>query len=441
MSESDDPASPGSGDDSAPTDPFAAMFGGFDPSNMGEAFTRIGSMLSYEGAVNWRLAGDTARDALGTAGSAAVTDAQRTEVADAIRLADLWLDPVTVFPASGVPAEAWDRSTWLERTLEGWQDLVTPMAERAGEAMGTMLPSTMPSEVAAMAGPLTGMFKQLGGAMFGVQLGQGLAELAGDVLSASDIGVPLTPAGTPALVPANVEAFGDGLGVPADQVRLYVALREAAHQRLFAHAPWLRRRVASAVEDYARGITVDTTALEQAVGALDLSDPDVVQAALSSGMFEPPDTEAQKAALARLETLLALVEGWVDAVVAHAAESTLPSAAALRETTRRRRASGGPAEQTFATLVGLELRPRRLREASTLWDALLAHRGLDGRDAVWEHPDLLPAPDDLDDVENFIHRTELDLSALEGLGDPEVEGDRGPGPMAPPPDPSDSTGA
>ena len=70
--------------------------------------------------------------------------------------------------------------------------------------------------------------------------------------------------------------------------------------------------------------------------------------------------------------MLALVEGWVGTVVDGAAEGKLPSSAALSETVRRRRATGGPAEQTFATLVGLELRPRRLREAAALWQALEA---------------------------------------------------------------------
>ena len=84
--------------------------------------------------------------------------------------------------------------------------------------------------------------------------------------------------------------------------------------------------------------------------------------------------------LARLETLLALVEGWVDAVVHEAAKPRLTSADALRETLRRRRASGGPAEQTFATLIGLELRPRRLRDAARLWASLTDARGVDGRD-------------------------------------------------------------
>ena len=51
----------------------------------------------------------------------------------------------------------------------------------------------------------------------------------------------------------------------------------------------------------------------------------------------------------------------------------------------------GPAEQTFATLVGLELRPRKMREAAVLWERLTEAAGIDARDAVWQHPDLLPS--------------------------------------------------
>jgi hypothetical protein len=75
----------------------------------------------------------------------------------------------------------------------------------------------------------------------------------------------------------------------------------------------------------------------------------------------------------------------------------MPTAAALAETVRRSRATGGPAEATFATLVGLELRPRRMRDAANLWAALRDARGVEGRDAVWSHPDLLPTAANLDD--------------------------------------------
>jgi putative hydrolase len=206
-------------------------------------------------------------------------------------------------------------------------------------------------------------------------------------------------------VPANVAEFSNGLEIPADEVRLYLALRECAHQRLFAHVPWLKAHLFDAVDAYARGIEVDPEAIERAIGSVDPNDAESLQRAMGEGVFDLQPTAAQQAALARLETALALVEGWVDVVVDAAARGPLSSAAALRETVRRRRASGGPAEQTFATLVGLQLRPRRLREAATLWSAVEQARGIEGRDALWAHPDLLPGADDLDDPAGFVIRS------------------------------------
>ena len=256
------------------------------------------------------------------------------------------------------------------------------------------------------------MVGQLGGLMFGAQVGQALSKLAGEVLASTDVGLPLGPAGTAALLPDNVADFGAGLGRPADEVRLFLALREAAYHRLFGHVPWLRQRLFDAVEAYARGIKVDKDAIERAMSEIDPQDPESMQRALQGGLFEPSVTPEQQTALARLETLLALVEGWVDDVVATAAADRLPGAEALRETLRRRRATGGPAEQIFATLVGLELRPRRLREAATLWRTLRERRGTAGRDEVWKHPDLLPSADDLDDPEGFVRRGDEGDDAL-----------------------------
>jgi putative hydrolase len=125
---------------------------------------------------------------------------------------------------------------------------------------------------------------------------------------------------------------------------------------------------------------------------------------MSQGMFEPKATPEQTVALERLETLLALVEGWVQTVVAAALGERMPGTVALAEMLRRRRATGGPAEQTFATLVGLELRPRKMREAAVLWERLTSAAGIDTRDAVWNHPDLMPSSADLDEPAGFIDR-------------------------------------
>jgi putative hydrolase len=347
--------------------------------------------------VNWTLATDIARRTSAEKPDPSPNRRDRDRVADALRLADHWLDSATVLPSGVSTTAAWSRADWIEQTTEVWRVLVEPVAEHVVSAMG----NAMPEEARAMAGPLLGILGKAGGAMFGSQVGQALGNLAGEVLSASDIGLPLGPEGKAALVLRNVEEFAEGLDVSDDDVVLYLALREAAHQRLFAHVPWLRQHLISAVEDFGRGVTIDVSGIEQAMGQIDPTNPQALQEALEGGLFEPQHTETQKAALQRLETTLALVEGWVDEVVGQATAERMPAAGKLQEAIRRRRAAGGPAEQTFAALVGLELRPRRLRDASTLWGSLRSRQGQEGRDAVWAHPDLLPTAADLDDPLGF----------------------------------------
>lgn len=411
---------PGDGDDDRPQDPFKAMGG--DMSQFADMLHRFADMIGGQGAggeaggpLNWDLAKNIARHTVVEQGDPSIVDAERRPVAEALRLADLWLDEGTTLPAGIRTPEAWSRSEWIEQTLPVWAKVCDPIASRMVESMGGALGGgEIPPDMQAMAGPLIGMVKQMAGAMVGGQAGQALGALAREVTGSADVGLPLAPDGVGALLPAGVAEFGSGLEVSEDEVRLYLALREAAHQRLFAHVPWLRGHLLGAVEEYARGITVDLSGIEQAVQGLDLSNPEAIQEALGGEIqLQPEETPRQKAALARLETTLALVEGWVDTVVNEVARGRLPGAVKLAEAVRRRRATGGPAERTFATLVGLELRPRRLREAAALWRTLTEVRGAQGRDAIWEHPDLLPTASDLDDPGGFVHGR----AEIEGLSD------------------------
>jgi putative hydrolase len=386
--------------------------GGGEVPDLGAMLRQLGELMSGEpGPVNWQLARQSAMAIIGA--DSGTTGADTAAVTDAVRLADLWLDPVTALPTGVTTAEAWSRRRWLEATRPAWAELVDPVAARVSGAMGEALPE----EMRAMAGPLMGVMSQVGALVFGGQVGQALGTLATEVVSSTDIGLPLGPEGVAALLPESVRVLGNGLGIDPEEVRLFVALREAAHHRLFGHVPWLRAHVLAAVRAHAEGISIDVSRFEDLAAGFDPSDPESLQRAVGEGLFQPASTPSQNAALARLETALALVEGWVDTVTA-AAATTLPSFPALRETMRRRRGSGGPAERTFASLVGLELRPRRLREAATLWQALGAGLGAEARDAVWSHPDLLPGADDLDDplgwVEQRRNAAGFDLSELEG---------------------------
>jgi putative hydrolase len=460
------PSRPGDDDpkQSGGQDPFGSMFGGAAGGpNFADALRQFADLLSYSGGpVNWELAKNLARHAIAAKGDPSVLANERAAVSEAVRLADLWLDDVTTFPSGIHKTEAWSQSEWLEATFPVWSSLCEPIAVKGVDAMSSMLnvdPSQLgeavPEEMKAFMGGLGGlaglapMLKQLGGAMIGGQTGTAIGELAGEMVSSTDIGIPLGPAGTAALLPSGVAAFGAGLSVDEGEVRLFLALREAAHHRLFGHVPWLRQHLLGAVEAYAAGIAVDMNKLRDAMPDIDLQNPDALREALAGEtLFRPEDTPQQKAALARLETALALVEGWVATVVAAASANRLTHGDALAEAIRRRRATGGPAERTFATLVGLELRPRMLREAGALWSGLTTARGMEGRDALWAHPDLLPTASDLEDPEAFVSGSangdipdDLDISDLAAGPDEaqesakpqpdEPEADE-PGPDAPP---------
>ena len=381
--------------------------GGFDMGQLGQMLTQLGQMLSQssgpgaDGPVNYKLAAQMAHQQLGAEGTAKPTSEQQRAAEESVRLAELWLEDATTLPSGTSQVAVWSPAQWVDTTMPTWQRLCDPVAQRVAGAWVEGLPE----EARQMAGPMLGMISQVGGMAFGSQLGAGLAQLAKEVLTSSEVGLPLGPEGTAALLPAAITTFTEGIDRPAGEVLVFLAAREAAHQRLFGHVPWLRQRLLATVEEFARGISIDTSRMEELARDVDPTNPESLQQLMSSGMFEPQTTESQRAALRRLETLLALVEGWVDVVVADAVGERLPGASALGETLRRRRASGGPAEQTFATLVGLELRPRRLRDAAALWRALTDERGTEGRDAVWSHPDLMPTADDLDDPAAFVGGT------------------------------------
>lgn len=434
-------------DGSGASDPFGFGAGGdFDMGDLGQMFTRLGQMFSGAGGaaaggksagpVNYDLARQLASSSIGFA--APISAATSAAIADAVRLAETWLDGATALPAGTTKAVAWTPNDWIDNTLETWKRLCDPVAEQ----ISTMWASALPEEAKAMAGPLLSMISQMGGMAFGSQLGQALGRLSREVLTSTDIGLPLGPEGVAALMPEAIEDLSNGLELPPAEIMTFLAAREAAHHRLFSHVPWLASQLLTTVEAYASGITIDMSGIEEMAQGFNpaaLTDPAAMEQLLNQGVFEPKATPEQKAALDRLETLLALIEGWVQTVVTASLGERIPGAAALSETLRRRRATGGPAEQTFATLVGLELRPRKLREAAVLWERLTQAAGIDARDAVWQHPDLLPDAEDLDEPAAFIDRViggdtsvlDSDIDAAMAEFEKDARGDEPPKPEGP----------
>lgn len=368
---------------------------------MQSAFTGAGAAADSDG-VQWEAA---ERQALHIANQdgLSVTAGQRTELDQAFVLAGLWVGAATTISELAEPVRTLTRGDWVTETMPVWQELAAPMATSFSDSMMGALAAQTPEEMKGLLEGAGRMMRTVGGSLFTAQLGAVIGRLAKEVVSGGDVGIPLLAVGSAAILPQNFADFGRGLEIPEDQLALFLAVRETAHARLFRHAKWLRLHVISQVTEYARGVEIDTDKLEEMASRLDPNNPEEIREALESGALLPQRSEAQNVALARLENLLATIEGWVDVVTADAT-ARLPEADRIGEAVRRRRAVGGPAEQALGALVGLELRPRRLREAAAMWRRVTDAVGVEGRDVLWDYPDLMPTSDDIDDPAALIAR-------------------------------------
>lgn len=390
--------------------PFGA-FGGANGGGLGDMLNQFGQMLSgmgssmnspeNSGPVNYDMAKRIALQQISQSKGVSADDTKAVE--ESVRLAELWLDDATYLPTASGTAKAWDSKQWLEETMPAWQRMVTPVAEHMNDAQM----ESMPEEAREMMGPMTKMMSQMSGMNFGMQLGHALGDLAAQALTGSDFGLPIAPANTVALLPQTIQKVARELNIPGQEVLVYIAAREAARQRLFKHVPWLVERIVSSVEEYAIGLVIDTSHLEEVTRELNLEsgDPQAIQDAMSKlqGMdLSPRITSKNTAAASRLETLLALVEGWAEHVVTEALGERIPSTSKLTQAWAHRRSTGGSAENAFSKVVGIELNAPKVSEAAELWRRATVAVGAEKRDKAWDHPDFLPTAEHLDNPAAFI---------------------------------------
>lgn len=376
---------------------------------------------------------DTAKKFVQAQGSQPIGTKDVTVVDNAFEIADLWLNEATVFPATtgNTSHRSVSRLDWVDETLKGWQATMEPLATGLTAAISTLLDEAMAQQAhdlengEAMAGPMgtiAGLLRTFIGSLIATQLGQAIGSISATATGAHDVGLPLLDPARPLLIPENIEKWSADLEIPKTEVYLFHALREAAIARLFEHNPWIVSYIRSAIVDYGRGIHIDMEAIQrQAEDAMQNFDPSQLNPesgensftiALNNGIFTPEETPVQRAALSKLETALALVDGWADEVTALAAGDRLPALTQLREMYRRQRATNAPSQQLFKTLLGLEVTPKLAREASTFWQKVRESKDIAARDQIWSG--ILPSAEELLEPEKFLTSTQVpdDLSGL-----------------------------
>lgn len=375
---------------------------------------------------------EISRKTLAASGEVPVGHKDSDEMKGAIELAELWIDSATSLPRRNIDLaqspSAMSRSEWINYSLEGWQSFTNPLVEGIAIAMKSSLEELQgESELSATANSfgfagldISQLMANFMGTMIRTQLGRAIGKFATTVTSANDAAIPLSTSGASFLIPENIRAWGEGLGIDPREVAIFLALRESAASRLFTQAPWLSSYLYQLVAQYGRGISIDIQSMqaraEEALssGEVDFTNPESMQNAINQGLFTPQESAVQKDALTKLELIFALIEGWIDHVVQQAAGDRLPSLVKLLETQRRRRATQSPTQQLFSSLVGLEVSPRTIRECTKFWNEISQLISVEEREALWDEPYALPTSQEIHDPKGFLAGRSVpdDLSGL-----------------------------
>jgi putative hydrolase len=376
-----------------------------NPEQLQQFIQQMKSALNNRGTatgVDWNLVREQAVKIV-RVDAKAITESDRKAITEACSIANLWLDQATDFEALHSEPKLIGRELWVDEAMPLFKQLAGPIADRMSDALTRNLIENSPEELSAVIESAAGLMRSAGGAMFSMQLGQSLGKTASEVWGSGDLGIPLFQEARAAFVVQNISEQLSELDVMQAEVEIYLAVREMAHARLFKNARWLRDLVVNQIVQYSQDLSIDNDRIQALASELDPSQLEKWQDALQGKSLISEPTEAQSRALASIENTLALIEGWVEVVTASSCK-LLPGMVAIEEYVRRRRATGGPAERTFGQLIGLELKPRRLREAANFWRVVSEQLSVTERDAIWRHPDLLPTGADIDDPAGYLAR-------------------------------------
>ena len=347
-------------------------------------------LLSRPGPVNWALAEQLAGHVSGE--PEPIDPWIADEYLELARLAQLLVPEATGLPTDpALEPVLVGRKEWARLHLRSFRYLVDPMADRL-DGLGT--------------GPLGGLMKPLGPVLLGMNAGALAGMLSTQALGSFDAGLPTAePVGVTFHVP-NIESLAAEHSLDPRQVRLWVAFHESVHEALLGR-PWVRPHLIDLFGSLVASMELDTGALGLFQEAL--TDPGRLEEAFTQpgGMNALFGGGVDEDLLERAHAAMTMVEGYGAYLVEQASTGLLPDLAAIRAAMterlddRRDRTefAGTPRSASSAGIHGKGT--GFCAEVETRWGPEAVRR-------MWEGPDNLPSPQELDDVTGWAARVLLD---------------------------------
>ena len=372
-------------------------------------FGDLARLFSRQGPVNWDVARQTAMW-LATDGQPEpnVDPLERIRLEELVRVADLQVSTATGLSTSiagGVlsilPVT---RSDWALHSLEAYR----PFLERLATSLSTAGDDADDDPADPTTQLLGDLGKLLGPVLLGMQSGFMLGHLARRAMGQYDLPLPRLPADQLLVVPANLDAFADQWSLVPDDLRLWVCLHEVTHHAVLGR-PHVRARLEELINEYVRGFEVDPAALEASLGNLDPTDAAGLQAVLGNpetllGAVRSP---RQQETLTRIETLTAVIEGYVDHVMDATGRGLIGSYGQLTEALHRRRVEAGDGDRFAARLLGLELARGQYERGTNFIRGVADRAGDEALSRLWLSARELPTPAEVDAPGLWLARIDL----------------------------------
>ena len=238
----------------------------------------------------------------------------------------------------------------------------------------------------------------------GVQLGGVFGYLSRRVLGQYEMGLlaPEPPEqGVLYFVEPNIERVQTKLGL-SDEFRYWIALHEVTHVFEFEAHPWVRGHFSALVQEFMGAMTKGLADQGVGLGAF-------VQRLKENASFERHWTSwvmtpEEHALFERLQALMSLVEGYSDHVMNELGRQLLPNFAEIERKVKASKQTRSPLDELLERLMGIDLKRAQYREGEAFVNGVVAARGLDFLNQVWEKPENLPSLVEIRNPQGWVNR-------------------------------------
>jgi putative hydrolase len=365
-------------------------------------FREIQRLLSAgDGPINLEIARQVAL-AVATQGAPDVpaADASARVFAESVGAAEVLIAGYTRLPFVEPTGTAiLTRTEWISATLQSWRWLLEHLASHMGAQFARLQEEGEPqgADISTVLGQVTPL-------LLGIQAGTVLGHLAVEVLGHYDFPVPQDETRL-SFVDRNVESVARDYSLPADDLRRWLGLRDAARHLALGSVSWLTPYFHSLLSDLVDATDIDVGDIEQRLMDLQTKGLEGLQSGVSiEDVLPVVPSERHSRALDRLRAFIALLHGYAHHAAAAVGDEILSDRVLIEEGMARRDASPSEGRALLQAVLGFDVDRPLLAAGTTFCAAVVKLRGIASLNRIWEAPDNLPTLDEIKDPFAWMER-------------------------------------